>query len=161
MARRAAAQHGTAPADERHGAPAPGSPSSLQEQGLHVFLLLLALRILNALTTRTFFQPDEYFQSLEPAWQMAFGGRSGAWITWEWKNQLRSSLHPALFAGVLAGVSAISGICSTPLALRAELLIAAPKITQAALAASTDYFTWRLAERAFGPRSSAAWASVW
>ncbi|KAL0263298.1 glycosylphosphatidylinositol anchor biosynthesis [Diplodia seriata] len=70
------------------------------------------MRIVNALTTRTFFQPDEFFQSLEPAWQMAFGEQSGAWITWEWKNQLRSSLHPALFAGLFAGVSAISGICS-------------------------------------------------
>ncbi|OMP83403.1 GPI mannosyltransferase 3 [Diplodia seriata] len=159
---RAEAEHGAAPADERRGAPAPGGSSSVQQQepGLHVFLLLLAMRIVNALTTRTFFQPDEFFQSLEPAWQMAFGEQSGAWITWEWKNQLRSSLHPALFAGLFAGVSAISGICSVSLALRAELLIAAPKITQAALAASTDYFTWRLAERAFGARSSAAWASL-
>ncbi|KAL1624461.1 glycosylphosphatidylinositol anchor biosynthesis [Diplodia seriata] len=40
------------------------------------------MRIVNALTTRTFFQPDEFFQSLEPAWQMAFGEQSGAWITW-------------------------------------------------------------------------------
>lgn len=47
-----------------------------------IFWLLLGLRILNALTTRTFFQPDEFFQSLEPAWQMAFGEQSGAWITW-------------------------------------------------------------------------------
>lgn len=43
---------------------------------------LVAFRILNALTIATFFQPDEYFQSLEPAWQMAFGEDSGAWITW-------------------------------------------------------------------------------
>jgi GPI mannosyltransferase 3 len=47
-----------------------------------IFLFLVAFRILNALTVRTFFQPDEYFQSLEPAWQMAFGKDSGAWITW-------------------------------------------------------------------------------
>jgi phosphatidylinositol glycan class B len=43
---------------------------------------LLALRITNALSIKTFFQPDEYFQSLEPAWQIAFGAESGAWITW-------------------------------------------------------------------------------
>lgn len=78
MHRRADAQHGSATAaDERHSAAAPGNASSL-----HVFLLLLALRILNALTTRTFFQPDEFFQSLEPAWQMAFGEQGAAWITW-------------------------------------------------------------------------------
>lgn len=47
-----------------------------------VLLFLVAFRILNALTVRTFFQPDEYFQSLEPAWRMVFGEESGAWITW-------------------------------------------------------------------------------
>lgn len=47
-----------------------------------ILLFLVAFRILNALTIRTFFQPDEYFQSLEPAWQIAFGKNSGAWITW-------------------------------------------------------------------------------
>ena len=44
--------------------------------------LLIILRFLNAISIRTFFQPDEYFQSLEPAWEMAFGASSGAWITW-------------------------------------------------------------------------------
>jgi len=47
-----------------------------------VFTGLLVLRIVNALSIQTFFQPDEYFQSLEPAWQIAFGQDSGAWITW-------------------------------------------------------------------------------
>ena len=47
-----------------------------------VLLFLVAFRILNALVIQTFFQPDEYFQSLEPAWQSAFGRNSGAWITW-------------------------------------------------------------------------------
>lgn len=126
----------------------------------HVFLLLLALRILNALTTRTFFQPDEYFQALEPAWQMAFGEASGACITWEWNSQLRSSLHPALFAGVLALSSALADACSSSPSTKADILVAAPKITQAIFAASTDYFTWRLAEQAHGRASRAAWASL-
>lgn len=47
-----------------------------------VISLLLALRFLNALCVRTFFQPDEYFQALEPAWRIAFGRDSGAWLTW-------------------------------------------------------------------------------
>lgn len=47
-----------------------------------MLLLLLAARAINALAVKTFFQPDEYFQSLEPAWQAAFGHESGAWITW-------------------------------------------------------------------------------
>lgn len=48
----------------------------------NVLLFLVAFRILNALSLRTFFQPDEFFQSLEPAWGIAFGKDSGAWITW-------------------------------------------------------------------------------
>ena len=47
-----------------------------------VLFFLIAFRILNALSVRTFFQPDEYFQSLEPAWELAFGIDSGAWMTW-------------------------------------------------------------------------------
>jgi hypothetical protein len=57
-------------------------PGSNWLGGEHVFLILLALRILNALTIKTFFQPDEYYQSLEPAWRLAYGADRGAWITW-------------------------------------------------------------------------------
>lgn len=48
----------------------------------NVLHFLIVFRIFNALSIKTFFQPDEYFQSLEPAWQIAFGADSGAWITW-------------------------------------------------------------------------------
>ena len=51
-------------------------------QWLLVFSALLAFRIVNALTIKTFFQPDESFQALEPAWKIAFGAESGAWTTW-------------------------------------------------------------------------------
>jgi hypothetical protein len=47
-----------------------------------IVVLLISFRIVNALCVSTFFQPDEYFQALEPAWQVAFGSQSGAWITW-------------------------------------------------------------------------------
>lgn len=51
-----------------------------------ILLFLVAFRLLNAFVVRTFFQPDEFFQSLEPAWQIAFGqgeGKDqGAWVTW-------------------------------------------------------------------------------
>lgn len=69
----------------RTGAPPPPqarSPNSYRDSTLGLFALLLALRIVNALTLRTFFQPDEFFQSLEPAWQLAFGRTGNAWITW-------------------------------------------------------------------------------
>lgn len=55
---------------------------ALSANAKDILLFLVAFRILNALTLQTFFQPDEYFQSLEPAWRLAFGEDSGAWITW-------------------------------------------------------------------------------
>lgn len=64
------------------GVPPKTLSNSYRDSTLAVFSLLLAFRIVNALTLRTFFQPDEYFQSLEPAWQLAFGESSNAWITW-------------------------------------------------------------------------------
>lgn len=66
----------------RTGAPPKNPSTSYRDTALGVFALLLAFRIVNALTLRTFFQPDEFFQSLEPAWQLAFGRASNAWITW-------------------------------------------------------------------------------
>lgn len=44
-----------------------------------VFPFILSFRILNAASIATFFQPDEYFQALEPAWKLAFGE---GWLTW-------------------------------------------------------------------------------
>ena len=64
---------------QKHAAIEPTKEVSFSQ---NIFLFLLAFRILNALTIKTFFQPDEFFQSLEPAWEIAFGAESGAWITW-------------------------------------------------------------------------------
>ncbi|KAL9042597.1 MAG: hypothetical protein Q9214_003731 [Letrouitia sp. 1 TL-2023] len=125
-----------------------------------VFLFLVAFRILNALSIKTFFQPDEFFQSLEPAWQMAFGNHSGAWITWEWDNQLRSAIHPTIFALVYWLSSSLSNSLRLSPHIRAELLVAAPKATQAVFAAIGDYYTWKLGERVYGGRSNEAWATL-
>ena len=145
--------------------------------GANVFYLLLAFRICNALLIRTFFQPDEYFQSLEPAWDIAFGPSSGAWITWvrlartavnivtnrsiqEWRERLRSSLHPFLFAAVYRMTALIAEYLNLEAATRAELLLVAPKIPQACFAATTDYFIWKLAIKAYGKGSRASSAAV-
>jgi phosphatidylinositol glycan class B len=45
-------------------------------------------------------------------------------------------------------------------ATRAELLLAAPKILQACFAATTDYFIWKLAAKAYGKGSKASSAAV-
>jgi GPI mannosyltransferase 3 len=62
-----------------------------------ILLLLIALRTLNALAVRTFFQPDEYYQSLEPAWRFVFGYGE---LTWEWREGIRGFLYPSVFASV-------------------------------------------------------------
>jgi phosphatidylinositol glycan class B len=84
-----------------------------------ILLFLIALRILNALTLRTFFQPDEYFQSLEPAWQIAFGKGSGAWITWVGSCcQCASTLS----ANSSTGMEELPQIRDPPLTIRPGLL---------------------------------------
>ncbi|KGY15324.1 hypothetical protein PABG_11624 [Paracoccidioides brasiliensis Pb03] len=126
----------------------------------NILLFLIAFRALNALCVRTFFQPDEFFQSLEPAWQIAFGKDSGAWITWEWKHHLRSSIHPYIFAAIYYLSNLISeSIWISPLN-RANLLVVAPKLTQAYFAAIGDFYTWKLAGKIYGSYSYEAWAAL-
>ncbi|KAN0068426.1 Alg9-like mannosyltransferase family domain containing protein [Elaphomyces granulatus] len=137
------------------------SAQALYFLNLRILLLLIAFRILNALCLSTFFQPDEFFQSLEPAWQIVWGPDSGAWITWEWRHQLRSSIPPFLFAAVYAVVRLLVSVWP-PLSPStvADLFIAAPKTLQAVIAAGGDYYTWKLAGRLYGEQSDAAWATL-
>ncbi|KAJ5579759.1 uncharacterized protein N7459_005744 [Penicillium hispanicum] len=132
----------------------PASPAS------NILLFLIGFRILNAFAVRTFFQPDEFFQSLEPAWQIAFGKGQGAWITWEWHHQLRSSIHPLLFAGIYKTADFLASVFRLPDATRAELLIAGPKTAQAVVSAIGDFYTWKLATGIYGEDSRGAWATL-
>lgn len=65
-------------------------------RGVRLLGYLVAFRILNALLCTTFFQPDEFFQSLEVAHRLVFGY---GWQTWEWRQEtaIRSPLHAMLF----------------------------------------------------------------
>jgi len=56
-------------------------------------LVAIAVRVCIALFTRTYFQPDEYFQSLEPAHHLVFGYGH---LTWEWMAAapIRSIFYP-------------------------------------------------------------------
>ncbi|KAI5279489.1 glycosylphosphatidylinositol anchor biosynthesis, partial [Ascosphaera acerosa] len=131
---------------------------------LLLFAALLALRLANAAALQTFFQPDEFYQSLEPAWALAFGDGSGAWITWEWRHRLRAALHPLLFAGVYRAADCVSGWLGRgtwqTAAGRASVLIAAPRAAQAVFAALTDYCTWVLARRVYSDASTDARAAL-
>lgn len=61
-----------------------------------LLLCLYVFRCINALICQTFFQPDEFFQSLEVAHKLVFGY---GWTTWEWRpeNALRSPVYPLIF----------------------------------------------------------------
>ncbi len=76
-----------APSTRRPRRPAPARrrsvhPDVVAAQARDMLTLLLFVRAANTLLQCTFFQPDEYYQALEPAWAMAFGRDSGAWLTW-------------------------------------------------------------------------------
>ncbi|TQW00440.1 hypothetical protein V2A60_001520 [Cordyceps javanica] len=114
------------------------------------FTDVLLVRLVNALSIATFFQPDEYFQSLEPAWKLAFGSESGAWLTWEWHYQLRSSLHPMLFAIPYSLVDHASRLLDLSTYLRSTMLIAAPAVLQGLIAALGDWYTFKLASNIYG-----------
>ncbi|KAI2792409.1 GPI mannosyltransferase 3 [Penicillium oxalicum] len=136
------------------------SQPPLHSPAANILLFLVAFRLLNALAVRTFFQPDEFFQSLEPAWQIAFGKDQGAWLTWEWHNQLRSSLHPLFFAAIYKAADVLATTFRLSAATRADLLIAAPKSAQAVIAAIGDFYTWKMATRVYGCDSRGAWTTL-
>lgn len=78
----------------------------------------------------------------------------------EWRERLRSSLHPFLFAGVYQATAFLAESLHLETTTRAELLLAAPKVLQGCFAALTDFFIWKLAEKAYGRNSQASHAAV-
>ncbi|EME44412.1 glycosyltransferase family 22 protein [Dothistroma septosporum NZE10] len=125
-----------------------------------VFAGLLAYRLVNARYVETFFQPDEYFQALEPAWRSAFGPDSAAWITWEWKEGLRTSVHPLIFSLVYRMADWLCEMFALRRSTRADVLVAAPGVLQAIFAATLDFFTWRTAARVYGTDHAAGSAAL-
>jgi len=77
----------------------PNAPDDVQTlvSDRRILLALICIRVFNALTITTFFQPDEYYQSLEPAWKLVYGYGE---TTWEWREGIRGFLYPSLFASV-------------------------------------------------------------
>lgn len=128
--------------------------------------LALVVRILVALFTRTFFQPDEYFQSLEPAHHLVFGYGH---LTWEWltPKPIRSIVYPALNVPIfwllkmsgLAEVAVIGdwflvGMCFfvhlRPTAFLRYMQICSPKILHGVFASATDIWICKLTHRILG-----------
>jgi hypothetical protein len=74
---------------------------SLLKKSVVFLRAIIIIRLINAFWVTTFFQPDEYFQALEPAWELAFGPESGAWLTWVSKQE---DPFPPRAIGILNGV---------------------------------------------------------
>ncbi|EKM55153.1 glycosyltransferase family 22 protein [Phanerochaete carnosa HHB-10118-sp] len=129
----------------------------------HIVLTALAVRICIALLTQTFFQPDEYFQSLEVAHQLVF---SYGHLTWEWLSPepIRSILYPGLNAPIyyalkilhldgtelLVGEYALTSLCICFIHILNQIW--GPKILHGALASLTDIWLCILTERVIGER---------
>ncbi|KAF0682830.1 Aste57867_25129 [Aphanomyces stellatus] len=100
-----------------------------------VFLALVLFRVANALFVRTYFNPDEFWQSSEVAHRMVFGY---GYLTWEWlpHAQLRGYAHPAVFALLYKALQNLD----SPWAVAYS-----PRILQGILTAVTDFSMFRLA----------------
>ncbi|GAA5864185.1 hypothetical protein JCM8547_001284 [Rhodosporidiobolus lusitaniae] len=135
------------------------------------FLLALPLRVLSALLALAFFQPDEYWQNLEPAhrWVWGYGAE-----TWEWRSSpgaglgrkgWEETLRVLAKEGGKGGIRSPMSVLPTAAVywvLKAlgwedgRVLVLAPRLLQAVFAASTDVAIYRLAKRILGPRYATA-----
>ncbi|KAJ7085838.1 glycosyltransferase family 22 protein [Mycena belliarum] len=109
----------------------------------------LSIRILIALLTWTVFQPDEYWQALEPAHALVFGYGH---LTWEWLSPrpIRSIIYPGLNVPIywLLKVTRLDtlGIFGD------WLVIGCPRILHGSLAALTDIFLCSFTRKTIGER---------
>ncbi len=105
-----------------------------------IWLISLASRLVGAWLVRTYFNPDEYWQSVEVAHGLAFGY---GYRTWEWKDnaRIRGFVHPLLFAAAYRA-------CAWLGAPRC-VVVAAPRVVQALINSVGDLYTYRLARRVF------------
>ncbi|GJN93517.1 hypothetical protein Rhopal_006574-T1 [Rhodotorula paludigena] len=128
-------------------------------------LVALVVRLVNACLSRAFFQPDEYWQALEPAhrWVWGYG-----WETWEWRSDTAGAgrawsdwngLKRLLVEGGPGGIRSPLAVLPTAAVywvLKASgwdtstCLALAPRLLQAVIASTADIAVYRLASRILG-----------
>ncbi|XP_020527633.1 GPI mannosyltransferase 3 isoform X1 [Amborella trichopoda] len=121
--------------------------SSFYASSRKVFLFCLGFRALNSLLVQTYFNPDEHWQALEVAHRIVFGYGH---LTWEWKEGIRSYLHPLMFA-VLYKLLAFLKLDSP------WFMMKAPRLFQSIFSSIGDLYLYRFSRRLFGERI-AQWA---
>ena len=122
--------------------------SALRHLSKPSFKFLLVWRLINAFLVNTYFQADEFWQSLEPAHLQAFGYGE---LTWEWKNGLRSYAHPFIFEMGYRLVKLISTLCPETHRSSVEYygVLYTPKVICAVLAAIGEYYTVALTRKVY------------
>eukprot|EP01137_Pigoraptor_chileana_P028814 Opistho-2@13174 len=133
------ASNGNDGADGRATTLKPHAPT-IGASDTKILAILVALRLLNAIAVRTWFVPDEYWQSLEVAHKIVFGY---GYETWEWNLGVRSYIHPLMFAVLYKALQLLN--LDT-----AAALIVGPRLLQGCLQAIGDFFLFKLARRIFG-----------
>lgn len=98
-----------------------------------VFAAFLAFRILSVFVVKTWYVPDEYWQSLEVGHKLTFGY---GYLTWEWTKGIRSYIHPLLISALYHALAAL-GLDDV------SYLVLAPRILQAILSSISDYCFYR------------------
>ncbi|CAO3651314.1 unnamed protein product [Cunninghamella blakesleeana] len=106
-----------------------------------IFILFLLYRWWNAYMTRTFDNPDEYWQGNEVAHCLVFGY---GYITWEWIHQLRSYFHPLLLASIYKMVALLK------LDYHYWIMNHILGYFQATLSAIGDLYAFNLSKKLFG-----------
>ena len=144
-------------------------------QPILLFALLVAFRLLNVMLIRSAFDPDEYWQTLEPAYCTVFGDSLPCnsvhccQLTWEWTRRVSidhssSWLQRALNGPVRSYLSVLPTDllyrCLRGLALDESWLIArGPMLLQAiTVAAPVDWLTWYTARHIYDDAAIARWA---
>jgi len=104
-----------------------------------ILWISITFRVFNSLVVKTSFNPDEYWQSLEVAHDLAFGY---GYKTWEWNSKwrIRSWLHPVMFS-ILYRILALFRY-DTP-----WLVAYAPRIFQGVIAGITDWSWFRASSK--------------
>ena len=131
--------------------------SMMGANAVTVFLCLCVFRILNALLIQSQFDPDEYWQNLEPAYCEAFlPGKPCESYTWEWKRRPASleyeSISQSLNQSLEGPVRSYASVLPTYLFYRlikiweldtAWMVSKGPALLNAVIvAAPTDWAVW-------------------
>eukprot|EP01080_Neovahlkampfia_damariscottae_P002847 gene2847-4690_t len=94
---------------------------------------------MNSFLVQTYFNPDEYWQSLEVAHRMSFGY---GYLTWEWKEGIRGIFYPFIYFIIFECLKIFHLDYS-------YLLIRVPMLFQSIFSFLTDYFTYKLSFKLF------------